>query len=360
MGGIPKNWHYAMIGRTAYIIQLLGAALPHRRYGEATQYPTTPHLSHPENLGSLVSNTSPSYQTHMSLILTYSLSHPGMSTLTKRPLDLQLTQQRRTITGIERKIDKKHNEFIPNYITDDKHLIIYSDGSLRDENGFRKVGAGWVGYHLSHEVFHGEANLGSNNEVCDAELLGLSEALKGASMFARTHNLHHIHALLDNQAVIRAISESPPFSSQHVSLQIKNDIYYYLNHDTANHLNISRVPGHNNILGNERADTLAKVATNLPPLGNTTTFFAFERRLSQNTLLQEWTKQWRNTIKENRYQPQDIRSPDSMPRRSCGGHALIGEYYSTFVPAEDPSCPCHEPIQTREHIIASCPNSETE
>ncbi|KIK10734.1 hypothetical protein PISMIDRAFT_123996, partial [Pisolithus microcarpus 441] len=36
------------------------------------------------------------------------------------------------------------------------------------------------------------------------------------------------------------------------------------------------------------------------------------------------------------------------------GHAFLGEYYSLFVPTEDRSCPCGEPVQTREHVITSC------
>jgi hypothetical protein len=36
------------------------------------------------------------------------------------------------------------------------------------------------------------------------------------------------------------------------------------------------------------------------------------------------------------------------------GHGHIGEYYARFVPAESTSCPCGEPLQTREHVIADC------
>ncbi|KAI6002498.1 hypothetical protein EDC04DRAFT_2580993, partial [Pisolithus marmoratus] len=41
------------------------------------------------------------------------------------------------------------------------------------------------------------------------------------------------------------------------------------------------------------------------------------------------------------------------------GHAFLGEYYSTFIPTEDPSCPCGKPMQTREHVIISCPMFES-
>ncbi|KAI6118512.1 hypothetical protein EDD16DRAFT_1480951, partial [Pisolithus croceorrhizus] len=41
------------------------------------------------------------------------------------------------------------------------------------------------------------------------------------------------------------------------------------------------------------------------------------------------------------------------------GHAFLGEYFSSFVPPENPSCPCGVPIQTREHMITSCPTYES-
>ncbi|KAI6027741.1 hypothetical protein PISMIDRAFT_57206, partial [Pisolithus microcarpus 441] len=36
-------------------------------------------------------------------------------------------------------------------------------------------------------------------------------------------------------------------------------------------------------------------------------------------------------------------------------HCEFTDHRSTFVPEEDPSCPCGEPMQTRERIVASCP-----
>ncbi|KAI6101635.1 hypothetical protein EDD16DRAFT_1461716, partial [Pisolithus croceorrhizus] len=41
------------------------------------------------------------------------------------------------------------------------------------------------------------------------------------------------------------------------------------------------------------------------------------------------------------------------------GHAFTGEYYSSFVPLENTSCPtCGEHIQAREHILTTCPAFE--
>jgi hypothetical protein len=36
------------------------------------------------------------------------------------------------------------------------------------------------------------------------------------------------------------------------------------------------------------------------------------------------------------------------------GHGHIGDYYARFVPSEPTSCPCGEPLQTRDHILTEC------
>lgn len=36
----------------------------------------------------------------------------------------------------------------------------------------------------------------------------------------------------------------------------------------------------------------------------------------------------------------------------------MGEYYNKHVPTEERSCPCGEPLQSRDHILATCPAYE--
>ncbi|KAF9506603.1 hypothetical protein BS47DRAFT_1305070, partial [Hydnum rufescens UP504] len=36
-------------------------------------------------------------------------------------------------------------------------------------------------------------------------------------------------------------------------------------------------------------------------------------------------------------------------------HAHLGSYYATFIPKEDPWCPCGESTQTWEHVLTECP-----
>ncbi|KAF5317465.1 hypothetical protein D9758_018045 [Tetrapyrgos nigripes] len=37
------------------------------------------------------------------------------------------------------------------------------------------------------------------------------------------------------------------------------------------------------------------------------------------------------------------------------GHGFIGEYYKRFIPDENVDCHCGEALQTRDHILCSCP-----
>ena len=54
-----------------------------------------------------------------------------------------------------------------------------------------------------------------------------------------------------------------------------------------------------------------------------------------------------------------------LPRRIFGlvlqcrtGHGFMGEYYARHVPDENVSCPCGAVLQTRSHILQSCPRYE--
>ena len=44
--------------------------------------------------------------------------------------------------------------------------------------------------------------------------------------------------------------------------------------------------------------------------------------------------------------------------QSRTGHAFMGEYYNKHIPTEEWSCPCGEPLQSRDHILATCPAYE--
>lgn len=136
------------------------------------------------------------------------------------------------------------------------------------------------------------------------------------------------------------------------------------------HVYIAWIPGHHNIVGNERADELAKAATRRDDMPHST--YANARRRNKEGIRQKWTESWYRDVamQTGRFAIANRLPPTLKPRQhfthtpqevygrliQCRtGHGFFGEYYATFVPTEPIMCSCGEPRQTREHILRDCP-----
>ena len=92
-------------------------------------------------------------------------------------------------------------------------------------------------------------------------------------------------------------------------------------------------------------------------------------------MLIKWKWIWRNRPQNRRYGPANRIPPSLQPtphfkalhnqREIFGcliqcrtGHSYFEDYYQSTVPSENISCPCGEEIQTRKHIIGTCPQYE--
>ena len=127
-------------------------------------------------------------------------------------------------------------------------------------------------------------------------------------------------------------------------------------------------PGHMGIEGNDRANELAKEATELEPATETTTIAKLHRQLRAK-MKTEWTIEWARKPISGRYAISD-RIPSSLAGshafrtldgRTLGivtqartGHGYFGEYYQTHNIQEPADCPCGAGLQTREHIVFEC------
>ena len=269
------------------------------------------------------------------------------------------------------KAAEAHNKYIRTLQQNPLHILIYSDGSLREnEMEQQQAGAGWVGFHGPQEVLDGSKPLGPQMGIYDAEVIAINAALKAAIDYATEHNVTHIHLFADNQAAIQTAFDVAPGTSQHTNLHTRFLIISFLELSAQNHIEIAWAPGHKNIIGNERADALAKAATEImvddPPIS-----LSYEKAQTRQHLVDSWTAEWHKQLQRPSAFLQANRLPPSLnphehfthtPRVTYGrliqcrtGHAFLGEYYNKHVPTEDRSCPCGEPIQTRDHILASCP-----
>jgi hypothetical protein len=135
-------------------------------------------------------------------------------------------------------------------------------------------------------------------------------------------------------------------------------------------IELAWIPGHHGIIGNERADSIAKDAVNKRPLFHSTISWAREKAKSRAT--KTWQTEWlarphinlaatalslAPSAKLTRFH-QSFNGPRETHTRIMQillGHSFCGEYYSRFVPSESVECPCGHPIQTRTHIITECP-----
>ena len=117
-------------------------------------------------------------------------------------------------------------------------------------------------------------------------------------------------------------------------------------------IEVSWVPGHMGIEGNDRADELAKEATELEPTTETTTIVKLHRQLRAK-MKTEWTIEWARKLIAGRYAIADPIPPSlagshafrTLDRRILGivtqgrtGHGYFGEYYQTHNIQEPTNC----------------------
>ena len=137
-------------------------------------------------------------------------------------------------------------------------------------------------------------------------------------------------------------------------------------------ITLSWCPSHSNIQGNDRADTLAKEATNLArnsPIGITRTNAL---RRSKVHATKAWRCEWRKSAQTGRFAIANRFPPSLKPthhfiqlkndRELFGrvlqcrtGHGYTGEFRQSFNLEARYSCPCGEHLETREHILRDCP-----
>ena len=93
-------------------------------------------------------------------------------------------------------------------------------------------------------------------------------------------------------------------------------------------------------------------------------------------LINSWTTEWRKQLQcpsaflqANRFAPA-LKPHKHFTHTCCSiygqliqchtGHAFMGEYYNKHVPTEDRTCPCGDPLQSRDHILTACPTYENQ
>ena len=165
---------------------------------------------------------------------------------------------------------------------------------------FQRVGAAAVGYISQDEVFTAQLGLGGKAEVYDAELTGLLIGLRRAQSLNLTNpTANHIILYSDNSAALSTICDPKPRKGQILCHNFYKNAIKWLNQSTTHRITLAWCPGHSNICGNERANKLAKAATEQP--GTTDTTITYMLRQIREHVTQAWIQVWKNHPQQGRY-----------------------------------------------------------
>ena len=141
-------------------------------------------------------------------------------------------------------------------------IYIYTDGSKITNGGFTRCGAAAILYNQDTEINTTQMGLGGHTEVYDAEMAALSIGATQAAEYITDHpNITHITFFADNAAAVLAIADPRPQAAQIFATNFHNTMRPVLETYNTLTIKIAWCPSHCHIKGNDRADTLAKEAT---------------------------------------------------------------------------------------------------
>ena len=168
----------------------------------------------------------------------------------------------------------------------------------------------------------------------------------------------------DSQSAIRAVSEYE-FSSS-IALECRD---YLQKLSETNQ--VSLIPGHSNIYGNDRADELARLASSsrfIGPEPAMTVPPSTLNRFLTNLKTQEFSNHWnsltfarqaRNSIRVNRRNSKYCLSLSrNNLRKLVGiltGHNPLKKHLHTIGASNDPHCDLCGDIESTEHFLCHCP-----
>lgn len=227
---------------------------------------------------------------------------------------------------------------------------IYTDGS-KMETG---VGAAFVVYHHGTEVHSGLYKLPDYCSVFQAELLAVKQALQYVKSAANMHETVHLYS--DSSSGLMAIRDS---DSTAEIVQSIHDILSSLRRST---VALNWIKAHVGHEGNERADQLAKHATQHGMMCNVKAPLSFAKRSILLEYRKKWNARWRTSKKgrwtriffptiEHRRTAKHF-SPNFITTQFVSGHGKFNKYLSKYR-IRGPRCKCGR-IQNCSHLIFDC------
>jgi len=203
-------------------------------------------------------------------------------------------------------------------------------------------------------------------EVYDAEMEGMASGAETVQRWliqsGPNHGIQRIRFFADNTGAIQRIYKGTPGFDQSCSLRFRGAIHHILDANPELKIDISWVPGHHDIPGNDIADRLAKRGSMDVPIQPGFKSAAFAGNMNRRDLRDRWRRAWETAANRrsdfhiaNKLQPsinpsKRLRNLDhkvfSCVFQCRTGHAHIGSYYDYFEIQEPKSCSCRSALQT--------------
>ncbi|GIY54398.1 RNA-directed DNA polymerase from mobile element jockey [Caerostris darwini] len=162
-------------------------------------------------------------------------------------------------------------------------LLIFTDGSKVDN----KVAGAFVVYHNSIETDHSTFRFSDHATVYMAELFAIYKAIE----FLSLHHFEEAHIITDSRSVLQALHNVNNIDP--LVTRLKNIICCL-----KCKLHLHWIKAHVGFAGNERADFLAKSATNYPSIDILVDFTpSIVKRLLHRTILADWQNRWNLSMK---------------------------------------------------------------
>src|SRR5205807_9612113 len=128
-------------------------------------------------------------------------------------------------------------------------------------------------------------------EVFDAELFGIIKATKIATRNTKDENITDVWIFCNNQSAVRRMSDKGPVPGQEYILKTHSSAEILKSRGIATH--IHWVPGHVQVPGNEREDTLAKKGTEGKRLPrDATTSITYLKRKTREQQMEKRKRRW--------------------------------------------------------------------
>ena len=248
-------------------------------------------------------------------------------------------------------------------------LLIYCDGSAIRKGRQSKAGYGLTGYYRGQTIFSISMGLGPKATAFDGEMYALAHtACRIQDSLACHPEITAVKIYSDCSSALSRIFDPSPHPAQVASLLFRKKIKELSEVSPNIHVWATWNPGHEGVIGNDVADSLAKSGTELRKLIHSTA--AFRKQDAKEEVLANWKQEIEDDPLGGEFG--DLKIPiTTTPSetfltvdkgiygrivQAATGHGYLGSYYERFSIDAPTFCPCtDDTVQTRFHVLFMCP-----